>query len=107
MFDAPADVSGDRKRRPCPRDEQMVRELVMRLSRQDRRGASVIERAAILAEGANTESIVTWILDHGGQPEAPASATARGGLHGGRLQGSGVNDTVAPRRYVIPPAVLR
>jgi hypothetical protein len=56
----------------------MVRELVMRLSRQDRRGASVIERAAILAEGENTESIVTWILDHGGQPEARASAAARG-----------------------------
>jgi hypothetical protein len=56
----------------------MIRELVTRLSRPDRRGASVIEPAAILAEGANTESIVTWILDHGGQPEAPASAAGRG-----------------------------
>lgn len=85
----------------------MVRELVTRLSRPDRRGASVIERAAILAEGANTESIVTWILDHGGQPEAPISAAARGGLHGGRLQGRGASNTVAPLRYVIPPGVLR
>jgi hypothetical protein len=67
MFDAPVDASGDRERRPCASDEQMVRELVTRLSRQDRRGASVIERAAILAEGADTESIVTWILDHGGR----------------------------------------
>jgi hypothetical protein len=107
MFDAPVDASRARERRPCTSDEQMVRELVTRLSRQDRRGASVIERAAILAEGANTELIVTWILDHGGQPEAPASASGRGGLHGGRLQGRGANDTDAPRRYVIPPGVLR
>ena len=85
----------------------MIRELVTRLSRPDRRGASVIERAAILAEGANTDSIVTWILDHGGQPEAPASAAGRGGLHGWTLTGQGANDTVAPRRYVIPPGVLR
>ena len=54
MFDAPADASGDRERRPRTSDEQMVRELVTRLSRQDRQGASVIERAAILAEGADT-----------------------------------------------------
>ena len=107
MFDVPADASGDRERPPCTSDEQRVRELVTRLSRQDRHGASVIERAAILAEGANTESIVTWILEHGGQPEAPASAAARRGLHGGRLQGRGANDPVAPRRYVIPPGVLR
>jgi len=106
MSDAPADTPGDGERRPCPSDEQMVRELVTRLSRHDSCGASVIERAAILAEGANTESIVTWILDHGGQPESPASATARRGLHGGRLQGRGATDTAAPRRYVIPPGVL-
>jgi hypothetical protein len=101
-----SDTPGDGGRRPRTSDEQMVRELVTRLSRQDRGGASVIERAAILAEGANTESVVTWILDHGGQPESPASATGRGGLHGGRLQGRGATDTVAPRRYVIPPGVL-
>ncbi len=106
MSDAPPSASGDRERPPRTSDERMIRELVTRLSRQDRRGASVIERAAILAEGANTESIVTWILDHGGQPEAPASAGARGGLHGGRLQGRGASDNLAPRRYVIPPGVL-
>jgi hypothetical protein len=78
MSDAPVDASGDRERPPRTSDEQMIRELVTRLSRPDRRGASVIEPAAILAEGANTESIVTWILDHGGQPEAPASAAGRG-----------------------------
>ena len=107
MFDAPAGASGDRDRPSGTSDEQMVRELVTRLSRPDRGGARVIERAAILAEGANTESIVTWILEHGGRPEAPASAAAPGGLHGGRLQGRGASDPVAPRRYVIPPGVLR
>jgi hypothetical protein len=107
MSDAPTDASGDREPSPHTGDEQMVRELVSRLSRRDRSGASVIERAAILAEGANTDSIVTWILAHGGQPEAPASGAARGGLHGGRLQGRETNHTVAPRRYVIPPGVLR
>lgn len=87
-------------------DEQMIRELVTRLSRPDRSGASVIERAAILAEGANTESIVSWILDHGGQPEAPAPAIARGGLHDRRLQGGPADGTRTPRRYILPPGVL-
>jgi hypothetical protein len=87
-------------------DEQMIRELVTRLSRPDRSGASVIERAAILAEGENTESIVSWILEHGGQPEAPAPAIAHGGLHAGRLQGARTDGNRSPRRYILPPGVL-
>jgi hypothetical protein len=85
-------------------DDQKIRDVVTRLSRRHESGGTVIERAAIVAEGANSQTIVAWIVDHDGQPEAPASAPAGGGLHGGRLSGGGVGG--APRRYVLPPGVL-
>jgi hypothetical protein len=87
-------------------DDEAIRKLVTRLSRQDRGGGRVIERAAILAEGADSQSILTWILAHEGQPEELAAAAGRGGLHGGRLNGMGGAETSAPRRYVLPPGVL-
>jgi len=87
-------------------DDETIRKLVTRLSRQDQSGGRVIERAAILAEGADSQSILAWILAHDGQPEAPAPALARGGLHGGRLNGRGEMNASAPRRYVLPPDAL-
>lgn len=87
-------------------DDEIIRKLVTRLSRQDRSGGRVIERAAILAEGADSRSILAWILAHDGQPEAVAPAVVPGGLHGGRLNGRGGMNASAPRRYVLPPGVL-
>jgi len=41
------------------------------------------ERAALLAEGADFDVTMAWIVAHGGEPEAAVVATAsRGGLHG-------------------------
>jgi hypothetical protein len=85
-------------------DDETIRKLLMRLSRQDRSGGRVIERAAILAEGADSQSIVAWVLAHDGQPEVLAPAGGRGGLHGSRLNGDMSSST--PRRYVLPPGVL-
>jgi len=45
----------------------------------------VVERAAILAEGADSGAIITWILTHAGQPEAIAPQASTRGLHGARL----------------------
>jgi hypothetical protein len=87
-------------------DDTTIRELVKRLAREDRSGARVIERAAILAAGSDSELIVAWILARGGQPEAMTSAVRRGGLHGARVNGGVVTDSATPRRYVLPPDAL-
>jgi hypothetical protein len=61
----------------------------------------VIERAAILAEGAASVAIVDWIITHAGEPEATTSTAPPRGLHGGR-------DAPArgPVRYVLPAEAL-
>jgi hypothetical protein len=87
-------------------DDERIREVVTRLSRRHHSGGAVIERAAILAEGAASPSILAWIVAHDGQPETLAPAGGSGGLHGGRLGGAGRPDTSAPRRYVLPPGAL-
>lgn len=87
-------------------DDEAIRKLVTRLSRHHGSGGKVIERAAILAEGADCGSILAWIVAHDGEPEVLTSAVVRGGLHGGRLSSSGGADSSTPRRYVLPPGVL-
>jgi hypothetical protein len=77
-----------------------IRSAVIRLSRLDGDGGAVIERAAIVAEGAPAAEIEAWVLSHGGEPEVPL-VTARDGLHGPRLMAAR-----PPRRYVLPAAVL-
>ena len=83
-----------------------IRAVVTRLSRPHASGGDVIERAAILAEGADSRAIVAWIVAHAGQPEAALPRAPARGLHGARLSsGSGAaGDT--PRRYVLPAGAL-
>jgi hypothetical protein len=87
-------------------DDAAIRTLVSRLARQHPSGGQVIERAAILASGAESAAILAWITAHDGQPEALAPALAAGGLHNGRLNGSRPADASRPQRYVLPPGVL-
>jgi hypothetical protein len=84
-------------------DDAAIRALVTRLSRPNRSGGSVIERAAILAEGADSEAIIRWIITHDGAPEASASPAASGGMYG-----AGSRSAVErhPQRYVLPAGVL-
>jgi hypothetical protein len=83
-----------------------IRALVIRLSRADVSGGETIERAAILAEGQDFAAVVTWILAHGGKPEAAAAAVSARGLHSSRLSGSRGTRTSAPVRYVLPAGSL-
>lgn len=87
-----------------PADDEAIRALVTRLARPNRSGGKVIERAAILAEGADFTSVIGWIIAHAGVPEeAPAPPSV--GLHGNRLNRRG-GARAEPRRFVLPPGQL-
>ena len=65
----------------------------------------VIERAAILAEGADCTAVVAWITAHDGAPEETVNASRGGGLHGQRLRERAGPERF-PARYVLPAGVL-
>ena len=58
-------------------DNDEIRVLLTRLARPHRSGGTVVERAAILAEGADFPMVMAWIGDHDGKPEEQASAQPR------------------------------
>jgi hypothetical protein len=93
--DAPPAVAGD---------DDATRAVVTRLSRPNSSGGTVIERAAILAEGADSTRVVAWIVAHGGQPEA-AVASVKRGLHSARLDDP-AGAVRPPLRYVLPAGAL-
>ena len=83
------------------RNDEEIRALLSRLSRRHPSGGTVIERAAIVAEGADSAAVVAWILDHEGEPEVAADMSSKRGLHG---RGSAIRSGPGrgPRRYVLP-----
>ena len=81
-----------------------IRAVVTRLSRPRPSGGSVIERAAILAEGSDAEAIVAWILSHSGRPEAATPPAQARGLHASRQSGGGLKHH--PLRYLLPAGAL-
>jgi hypothetical protein len=87
-------------------DDDAIRSLVTRLSRPHPSGGEVIERAAILAEGADSSAVLTWITDHAGEPESQAPPAPGRGLHSARLHDRGASGSSTPRRYVLPPGAL-
>ena len=88
---------------PAIDDDAAIRAVVARLSRPDPSGGSVIERAAIMAEGADSKAIIRWIVAHAGRPEATAPPAAGRGLHAERMTRGAEQQ---PRRYVLPAGVL-
>jgi len=82
-------------------DDDAIRALVIRLSRAHPSGGRVIERAAILAAGAEHAAVMSWIAAHAGQPEATASANPQRGLHVSRNEAART-----PLRYVLPAGAL-
>jgi hypothetical protein len=86
-------------------DEDEIRVLVTRLARPDAAGRQVIERAAILAEGADFTAIMDWVIAHGGKPETVPEAPS-GGLHGSRMSDSGEAGPRTPLRFVLPAGIL-
>jgi hypothetical protein len=89
-----------------PEPAEAIRAIVTRLSRPHPSGGAVIERAAIVAEGADATAIVRWILAHAGQPETLVPAEPTRGLHGARLSGGAGAEGGQPRRYVLPVGAL-
>jgi len=88
-------------------DDEAIRELVTRLARPHPSGGEVIERAGILAAGADSTAVMAWIADHDGVPEAVAAAPGSSGLHGARLGGRGAQPaSPAPLRFVLPAGAL-
>jgi hypothetical protein len=88
-------------------DDDAIRSLLTRLGRADPSGGTVIERAAILAEGADFDAVMAWILAHGGEPEARTAKASSSGLHGSRVHDRGSGEPRAPSRFVLPAGVLR
>lgn len=86
--------------------DEAIRAVVERLSRPHRSGGRVIERAAIVAEAADAEEILSWIAQHGGLPEDVAPAAAGRGLHSSRLTDSASAARPMPLRYLLPRGPL-
>jgi hypothetical protein len=85
-------------------EDEAIRTLVTSLSRPHSSGGAVVERAAIMAAGAETTAVVAWIVAHDGQPEVAGPPTSAGGLHGPRMSsGSAPRE---PLRYVLPAGTL-
>jgi hypothetical protein len=87
-------------------DEDAIRALVARLGRADPSGGTVIERAAIVAEGADFDAVMTWIVAHGGKPQAAVETSTRHGLHGAHLHPDRGASPRTPSRFVLPPGAL-
>jgi hypothetical protein len=87
-------------------DDDAILALVKRLARPHASGGAVIERAAILAEGADFASVMAWIAAHDGQPEASVASGSTHGLHGSRVSNTGAEQRRTPLRYVLPAGTL-
>jgi hypothetical protein len=75
---------------------------VRRLARPHASGGMVIERSVILAEGSDSEAILTWISDHDGVGDSTVASTRSGGLHGARGETDAGRDDGPARRFVLP-----
>lgn len=87
-------------------DDVEITALVTRLSRPHPSGGVVIERAAILAAGADFPAVINWIVAHSGTPETTASAARGRGLHGSRINDGDGPALRNPLRFVLPAGTL-
>ena len=87
-------------------DDPEINALLTSLSRPHSSGGVVIERAAILAAGADFSAVMDWITAHGGTADATLPATRKRGIHGSRMNGGDVTARRAPARFVLPAGAL-
>ncbi len=85
-------------------DDAEIRTLVKRIARRSSKGATV-ERATLLAEGADVREIEAWILRAGGTPETAAPAKGAG-LYADRVTEREASRTPAPLRWNLPGDAL-
>lgn len=88
-------------------DDDEIRTLLKRLGRVHPSGGTVVERAAVLAEGADFDAVMAWIVAHGGEPEATVPKSSGSGLHGSRVHDRGPSEPRTPSRFVLPADALR
>lgn len=87
-------------------EETAIRTLLTRLARPHPSGGKVVERAAILAEGADFPEVMDWIVAHAGKPDTAVTAVKAMGLHGDRMAESVAVDSRKVLRYVLPADAL-
>jgi hypothetical protein len=83
-------------------EDDVIRDLVVRLARPHPSGGKVIERAAILASGEGAGDIVDWIVRRAGLAETAVVTGRGGGLHAARHAATGG----PPLRYILPAGAL-
>jgi hypothetical protein len=87
-------------------EETAIRTLLTRLARPHPSGGKVVERAAILAEGADFPEVMEWIVAHAGKPDTAVTAVKAQGLHGSRMGDSVATVDRKALRYVLPAEAL-
>jgi len=87
-------------------DDEAIRTLLRRLARPHSSGGHVVERATLLAEGAEFPAVMAWIGAHAGVAETGIGAAPRRGLHGARTSSGQDAEQLKPRRYVLPAGSL-
>ena len=87
-------------------DDLEINALLTRLSRPHSSGGVVIERAAILAAGADFPAVMDWITAHAGTADTTLPATRSRGLHGSRISHDDSTASRTPLRFVLPAGAL-
>jgi hypothetical protein len=87
-------------------EEDAIRTLLHRLARAHPSGGTVIERAAIVAEGTGSDSVLKWMAAHGAEAEATPPPKARHGLHESGWRTIDAASPAAPSRYILPAGAL-
>ncbi len=85
-------------------EDDEISALLTRLSRPHSSGGVVIERAAILAAGADFPAVMNWVTAHDGTPELAVATTGQGGLHGSHFADRAPSRP--PLRFVLPAGAL-
>ena len=88
-------------------DDDAIRSLLRRLGRAHPSGGTVVESAAIRAEGADFDAVIAWVRAHGGEPEARTPKASASGLYGARVHDAASAEPRVPSRFVLPAGALR
>ena len=95
-------ASADREPPRAQPDDAELGAIVKRLARRTPLGGRVVERAALLAEGADFAALLAWIEAHDGVPEEVATPPRTGGLFVDRHR----EPPQQPLRFVLPPSAF-
>lgn len=89
-----------------PENDAAIRAFLTRIARPHASGGQAVERATLLAEGAQFPAIMSWITEHAGIPEASRPEARGQGLHGALRSTGRAAESSKPLRYVLPAGTL-